>query len=375
MTVLVSGLSGQLGHAIAGVTPARLIGLVRPSVGATRLRRRIESRQGAIELVTGDISVKHWGVEEQVLERLAHEVTCVVNCAGSTDWMGTAESLQTSNVAGAVHGVGFARRLSDISGRSIPYLHTSTTYVAGSAVGTVPETRLAAGGDRTRYEHFKWVGEEAVLRAARTLEVPVLIARFPALLGDSTTGETLYKNSLYLLAERWNDIPLGLLPAMHNARVDCMPRDKAAEILLAVAEGLAAQAVPSGIEFVHIANGAQAPTLRALVEAGRMVDPYAFDRWIRIMPASRNQVVNASALGERFARLDGRWQNALIGLRYIGLDRIFDRSALRTALDAHGKVAIPPVSLETAARLTFGLDGIRESISAPKHRPLARFRA
>ncbi|WP_067838466.1 SDR family oxidoreductase [Nocardia lijiangensis] len=375
MTILVSGLGGQLGHALVDQVPANTIGLVRRSTGTTRLRRRIESRSREIELVEGDITARDWGLDRAALERLAEKVTCVVNCAGSTDWQGTAESLQLSNVVGAVYGVGFAARLTEISGRPVPYLQTSTAYVAGSAVGVVPETRLGAGGDRTRYEHFKWMGEQAVLRRAAELGVPLLLARLPALLGDSRTGETLYKNSLYLLSERWNDLPLGLLPAMKNARVDCVPRDTAAQVLIVLAEGLATRSL-SDVEIVHITNGAQAPALRALVEAARMIDQHAFGKWVRIVAAGRDHVVNVSALGERFGRLSAKWQNTLIGLRYIGLDRSFDRVNLLTALNTLSKSAVAPsISLETAARLTFGLHPARESIVSPKHRSLVRFGA
>lgn len=375
MTIFVAGLSGQIGHAVVDHGATKVIGLVRRSTGTTRLRRRIESRSREIELVYGDITVPHWGLERGALEKLAAEVTCVVNCAGSTDWQGSAESLHVSNVVGAVYGVGFAARLAEISGRSVPYLHTSTTYVAGSAIGVVPETRLGAGADRTRYEHFKWMGEQAVLRQAADVGVPVLLARMPALLGDSHTGETLYKNSLYQLSERWNDIPLGLLPAMKNARVDCVPRNTAAQVLIALANGLAARSFPD-IEIVHITNGVNAPTLRALLEAARMVDQHAFDKWLRVVPAGRDHVVNASALGERFGRLPAKWQNTLIGLRYIGLDRTFDRANLLSALDSLDKsAAAPAISIEAAARLTFGLHPARESVVSQKHRSLVRFGA
>jgi hypothetical protein len=177
----------------------------------------------------------------------------------------------------------------------------------------------------------------------------VLVCRVAALMGDSRTGKTVKRNSLYLLAERWDEWPGRVLPVMRGARVDALPRDMAAATLLdALAGMLRAGPRPSPV-FAHLCAGEQAPTTRALLEVARAVTPRTFGKWIHFVPAGAAQVLWASANAERFLPLSPAWRNSVIGLRYIGLDRVMERGRLAGLVDG----PLPAPETELLARLLF----------------------
>jgi hypothetical protein len=179
----------------------------------------------------------------------------------------------------------------------------------------------------------------------------VLIARVCALLGDSRTGRTLRRNSLYLLAERWSELPLRVLPAMPHARVDALPRDVAAETLLTALRALGAGPAVASPVFAHVAAGEHAPTLRSLLESARATSPRRFDQWVHVVPAPAELILSLSQNLERFANLPDAWRNSVIGLRYVGLDRQYERVNLARLVAG----PLPQPSVELLGRLVFEL--------------------
>ncbi|WP_239334476.1 SDR family oxidoreductase [Frankia sp. CiP3] len=385
--LLVAGMSGQLGHGLAGVLAdaadaADAAGLVR----LTRVVARAHPAgrgpagggpdgggpDGGGRVVPGDVRQPGWGLGADALADLS-DVGVVVNLAAETNWAAAQQALFTANTVGAVEGLNLARRLQEAHGRRVAYIYASTVYVAGGRLGVVPETPLGPCRHRTVYEESKWLGEQALVEQWRPGDPPVLIARFAALVGDSVTGTTRRRNSLYLLAARWEELPLRMLPAMRDARVDALPRDVAARALLAAARRIAAggtDAYDDGPAVVHVAGGQSAPTLRALLELARSQGPHRFRHMLRLVPTSAERILWLSQNPGRFYRPDEAWTNSLTGLRYVALDRVYETTRLRSLLPA---TDVPQVEPALLARILFGLPASPVAAELPGDPAMARF--
>lgn len=367
MRLLLAGATGQLGTAVAEHGGAEIVPLVRASRPG-RLPLERTSPELAAAALTGDVREPYWGLGEPDLDRLAGTVDAVVNLAGETNWAGKGRDLYAVNVLGAAHGLHLAGELQRRAGRRIVYCYASSIFVAGGALGAIAEAPLPPDRHRTAYEQSKWLAERELAARCQPGGPDVLIPRVGALLGDSRTGRTHRRNSLYLLAQRWDELPGRLLPAMRGARVDVLPRDLAAGMLLAAVSAMVTGEPQPGPVTVHLSAGERAPAIRSLLEAARSVAPMSFGQWVRPVPASAAQILWLSANTERFLPLTAAWRNSLIGLRYIGLDRVMERSRLAGLTGA----ALPAPDTELLARLLFDLPA-PALVAAPADNGLSRF--
>ncbi|WP_171069256.1 SDR family oxidoreductase [Actinomadura geliboluensis] len=352
MRLLVAGATGQLGAGLletaaeAGCTVVPLLRV--PARG--RRAGRLQAPDPAVvgEPVHGDVRSPRWGMDDAAVRRLAAEADAVVSLAGETDWAGRAADLHTTHVLGAEHGYRLARELAALSGRRVPYLYAGSAYAAGGAVGEIAEVPYQRRADRTVYEQAKWLAERRLAELAAD-DAPLLVVRLCALVGSSATGRTLRRNSLYMLADRWDDLPGGVLPAMPAARVDALPRDVAARALLRAVRRLAG-APDAGPLICHLGLGEAAPSVRGLLDAAFTADPERFRRPPRVVSVTARQLVWTSQNAHRFLPLAPAARNALIGLRYVGLDRVFARPRLAALLGGD----LPAADLGLLAGLLFG---------------------
>ena len=199
----------------------------------------------------------------------------MLNVAGATNWAGDKRELNAVNVIGALRGYQLAQALGEAAGTRKLYCYASSIHAAGGAQGSLPELPFGRHEHRTAYELSKWLGETNLLEKARrdSDDGPALcIARIGGLVGNSVTGATSRRNSLYMLADRLEDLPLGLLPISRGGRVDMLHRDVAAR----AAARRAAQRCTSGPttepEIVHVCAGESAPTTEAVFRALDSVD-------------------------------------------------------------------------------------------------------
>lgn len=361
MKLLVAGLTGQLGTGVleavadgrGGDGPLELVAVRRASSP-----RRLDAEQ-VPTVLAGDVRRPLWGLTDDDLSGPAADVDAVVNLAADTNWAAGPRDLFATNTLGAVQGYRLATELSRRAGRAVPYVYLSSVYVAGGAVGEIPERLHPTSGDRTAYERAKWQAERQLLSdAADDGRPPLLIARAPALVGNARTGRTLWRNSMYLLADRWDDFPGGLLPAMRDARVDVLPRDTAGDALLRLVRA-ALDRPPVGGLVCHLGLGEAAPSLRSLLAAARTRGRGRGRGEPRLTPVGARTLVWTTQNVERFLALTPAWQNTLIGLRYVGLDRVFSRPVLAGLLGAD----LPAVDTDLLARLIFG--GAPQELDSP----------
>jgi nucleoside-diphosphate-sugar epimerase len=375
MRLLVAGITGQLGAGLVEIGREQhtdFVALVRPIATRAfdaRLRSAYPERADLADAaVEGDVTRPSWGLDAATIRRLAVDVDGVANLAGETNWAAGRRALDAVNVLGAVHGYELARSLEQISGIRKLYCYASSIHAAGGATGRVPELALASHGHRTAYELSKWLGETALLgRAARGDGPALCIARIGGLLGSSATGETRRRNSLYMLADRIDELRLGVLPLSSGGRLDMLARDTAARLLLEALDALHA-ASPNEPEIVHVCAGESAPLTRAVLAVLESLDLLRRRRRPRPVRVPAGWIMAASEQSSRYWNASPSLRNAIVGLRYLSLDRIFERSRLAALVPG----GLPLVSIEELVRNAFELP-TPQALPAPGAPSLARF--
>jgi nucleoside-diphosphate-sugar epimerase len=374
MRVLVAGLTGQLGHGIVAQAAAHgveLVPVVRPlgrRSGPERARRLFrDAPELARRAIEGDVARPLWGLPEAAVADLRGSVDAVLDLAAETNWAAPAQGLVRANVAGAVNAVGVARGLS--SGDRAPVLcYASSIHAAGSLEGRIPELPFAPDGRRTPYEQSKWLAEGALLDPVRCAGgPPIAIARIGGLVGDSRSGATVRRNSLYMLTNPDYLPPGRLLPLTRGGRVDMLPRDVAGDLVLRLLAGLRRDP-PARTEIVHLCAGESAPTTASLLAALRSADSWGAVRRPRPLPAPVGVTTWLSEHLDRAQSLSVARRNAVIGLRYLAFDRLFERARLRRWVGE----PLPTVTADQLARLAFGISA-EAAPPWPAETPLARF--
>lgn len=351
MRVLVAGITGQLGHGLVEVAAEHDVELVPITrrVGRRDAKARLgrmfrDAPELAERAIEGDVTAPYWGLSAPRVRRLAGEVDAVLDIAGETNWAAPTRRLHAVNVLGALYGQQLAAAIGE-HGETPLFCYASSIHAAGAVRGQVSEQPFGASGERTAYEQSKWLAERRLLDAGRT--IPTAIARIGGLVGNSVTGATAKRNSLYMLADRWDSMPGGLMPFVRRGRVDMLPRDQAARLLLGMIQRLRAEP-PGEPAIAHVCAGEAAPTTDALLAA---IDYVAEGR----VPSRRRIPVPARALVwssnnlDRLRAFPAAEQNLLVGLRYLALDRVFERARMASLVDG----PLPQPTAEQLARLAF----------------------
>ena len=153
-----------------------------------------------------------------------------------------------------------------------------------------------------------------------------------------------------MLADRFDALPFGILPVSRTGRVDMLPRDVAARMLLDALSALH-MAPPEEPEIVHVCAGESAPRTEAVLKALESLDHAHRRGRARTVRVPVATLLAASEELGRYHRVTPGWQNALIGLRYLSLDRIFERSRLASLVPD----PLPRMTMEQLVRSAFEL--------------------
>ena len=255
--VLLTGATGFLGAQVArlllGETDLTVIALMRAgdqAAAAHRLSRAWwdwpelvtalgaspRSGEGAgagsapgvrVEILPGDVSLPHLGLDEVAYSRLAGRVTHIIHTAADLRVDAPLEELRTTNVQGTANMLELAR-LARSEHRLARYAHVSTAYVAGARRGAVPEVDLTDEyGFSCTYELSKYEGE-CLVRAASS-ELPVSVFRPGMITGASDTGEIRTFNTFYFPLRLHLTGKLPIIPANPALPVNIVPVDYVAE--------------------------------------------------------------------------------------------------------------------------------------------------
>ena len=184
MTALVTGFPGFIGRRLVRRLVddgARVVALVE---GRMAGKAREIAPEG-VEVVEGDITERHLGLDDATWERLTGEVTHVFHLAAVYDLAVPAEIAQRVNVDGTGNVLELCLATSSLERLT----YVSTAYVAGKRTGTVYEHELVMGQDfKNHYESTKFQAEVWVRELMD--RVPTTILRPAIVVGDSQTGET-----------------------------------------------------------------------------------------------------------------------------------------------------------------------------------------
>jgi nucleoside-diphosphate-sugar epimerase len=202
-----------------------------------------------------DVRERDLGLTRRDLDMLVRRVDVVVHAAANTSLTGSIDHLRAVNVAGTRHLLDLAARCAALR----QFLLISTVCVAGSRIGSIAERfEEEAPPFVNAYEQSKWEAEREAVAAS----LPVRIARLSVCMGGQHTG---YVHRFGAMHHSLHWLMRGLIPMMPGTpggRIDVIANDVAARWI-----ARAALQDVDGLDVCHVAAGAAAPALEALLTA------------------------------------------------------------------------------------------------------------
>jgi nucleoside-diphosphate-sugar epimerase len=248
---VVSGAAGNQGFAVVRRLlesgGARVTAIVRPGTRQRLLwclQRIGDLDLSRVQVVEGDIRQAFCSLSPD--DAVFHSVTDVVHCAADVRWDAPVAELIAANVEGTRNLLDLAERMHRRS-RLNRVTVVSSAFVAGKSLAALPERAIAAPRFNNPYEASKFLAEREAL-ARRSL--PVNVVRPSIVVGDSRDGVVQNFSTLYYPFRLVLENKLLVLPAAREARLDIVPSDYVADVILAMhATGLGPGRV------VHAAGG------------------------------------------------------------------------------------------------------------------------
>lgn len=150
------------------------------------LHKKLPSLQlSKIELIEGDITKQHLGIDPTKLNQLFEEVTDLFHLAAIYDLAVPKRIAYEVNVKGTINVNEFALSLKNL----YRYTYFSTSYVSGKREGKILESELKMDQSfKNYYEETKYYAEIEVEKLKGKL--PITIIRPGIVVGHSETGET-----------------------------------------------------------------------------------------------------------------------------------------------------------------------------------------
>jgi long-chain acyl-CoA synthetase len=244
--VLLTGATGFLGAQIArrllyeaDLTVIALVRAENQAVAAHRLSRAwwdwpelvtaLIQRQ-KVEILPGDVSLPHLGLDEATYARLAGRITHIIHAAADLRVDAPLDELRKTNLQGPANLLELAQ-LAQLDHGLERYAHISTAYVAGRRSGAIPEADLTGEyGFSNAYELSKYEGE-CLVQAARS-ELPISIFRPGMIVGAADTGEIRSFNTVYFPLRLYMTGKLPVIPADPALPLNIIPVDYVAEAVV-----------------------------------------------------------------------------------------------------------------------------------------------
>ncbi|HEX4964505.1 MAG TPA: SDR family oxidoreductase [Thermoanaerobaculia bacterium] len=274
--ILLTGASGVLGQAV-------LQRLAREGPVVCLCHHTPVAAAPGIELLSGDLAAPHLGLGARELAALTAEIGGVLHLGAATNFAATAEELARTNVDGTRCMVELARAA------EVPLWYVSTAFAHLQTEGETAareERKGTSAGGHEDYEDSKREAEAVVREGG----VPYLILRPSLVAGDAGTGFMPAFQGLHTVIFLLFHNLLPILPAAADSRVDFLPRDLVADLIVGLTKGAA-----DGREL-WLTAGDEALTVAALFALGidyargvlareavmpRLVSQDMFDRLIR----------------------------------------------------------------------------------------------
>jgi long-chain acyl-CoA synthetase len=189
------------------------------------------SRKGVrVEILPGDISLPHLGLDEATYSRLAGRITHIIHAAADLRFDAPLDEMRKANLQGTANMLELARLAQRDHGLE-RYAHVSTAYVAGGRNGAIAEADLTgAYGFTNTYELSKYESE-CLVQAAKS-ELPVSVFRPGMIVGAADTGEIRTFNTVYYPLRLYMTGKLPVIPADRTLPVNIIPVDYVAEAVV-----------------------------------------------------------------------------------------------------------------------------------------------
>jgi len=183
-----------------------------------------------VEILPGDVSLPHLGLDEATYSRLAGRITHIIHTAADLRVDAPLDELRKTNFQGTANMLELARLAQRGHGLE-RYAHVSTAYVAGGRSGAIPEADLTGEyGFSCTYELSKYEGE-CLVQSAKN-ELPVSVFRPGMIVGASDTGEIRTFNTFYFPLRLYLTGKLPIIPADPALPVNIVPVDYVAEAIV-----------------------------------------------------------------------------------------------------------------------------------------------
>lgn len=270
LSIFVTGGSGVLG---SGLMPR----LRDHRVIALRHHSPIPS-DGAVELISGDMTQPRFGLSEARYRALAAEIDVVIHAAaaGTTFAYGLGAITDVNR-----DGTTNALELAAAAGASL--CHVSTALLHGTKSNDNSRTPIGEGF--AEYRSSKEVAEDLV----RASGVPHVIVRPSLIGGDALTGEITKFQGMHALLGYIIGGEVSFVPMPPHAYTDYMPRDVLADAIVRLVENSVSEGmywVTAGPEALQMKDVIElavdfAKSIGKDVQTPRFVDPEIVDRLLR----------------------------------------------------------------------------------------------
>ena len=212
---------------------ARFILLVEERF-SNQAAQQLETMQiSKAEIVLGDITKPHLGMEKAQWDLLSSQVTDVFHLAAIYDLAIPFKPAHKVNVEGTKNIIALCQHTQSL----MAFVYFSTCYVAGKSTGTFYEDDLPpVPGFKNHYEATKYEAEQMVRQYLK--QIPTIIIRPSIVVGDSLQGETQKFDGPFFgmimidRLKKWG-IPIPYLGAL-RAKVNVVPVDFVVNATLAI---------------------------------------------------------------------------------------------------------------------------------------------
>lgn len=232
MRILVTGAAGLLG----GDVCARLHAAGHEVTGLVHRNPSICGNDGRlvpIASLSGDVSKRHFGWDEENFAKCADAHDLLVHCAATVRFDLAEEDYHAVNIAGVENAL-------DLAGAGeMDFLHVSTAYVCGARDGMIRENdSLPENGFANGYESSKAKGEQLV----RASDLRWVIARPSIIVGEYESGAIRQFDTTYAAFKLIAEGHVRHMPAKSGATLDFVPLDYVAGGVTTLAGAMSAAA-------------------------------------------------------------------------------------------------------------------------------------
>jgi thioester reductase-like protein len=285
---------------------------------------RASEHSDRIEAVAADMTAPSLGMDSDLRDRLAEEVSTIVHSAASVSFSLPLDEAREINLEGTRRMLEFAELTRERGGLDC-YGHVSTAYVAGTHRGRFYERDLDVGQSfRNSYEQSKFEAEQLV---RSHLDLPSKILRPSIVVGDRNHGWTAAFNVLYWPLRALSRGLFTTVPAVSSAPVDVVSIDYVADAVHALCETQAGAG-----ETYHLTAGRHASTIGEISGLA--------SRYFRRPPPKVLSPAEFAALGVQ-AKPDPALDAGRAYFPYFSIDTVFEDEATRARLDPLGILASP----------------------------------